>query len=56
MIKEGWVLKDSRERWVWKEGLDQLDVQVVLDHRYGNNRDDDSSQSDCIIQRVQLVQ
>lgn len=34
MIKEDWVLKDSKERWEWKESLDQQDSLAVQDLRY----------------------
>jgi len=32
--KEDWVLKDSKERWVWKENLDQQDLVAVLALRW----------------------
>ena len=32
-IKEDWVLKDSREKWEWKESLDQQDSVAVQDLR-----------------------
>ena len=33
-IKVDWVLKDSREKWAWKENLDHLELEAVLDLGY----------------------
>ena len=53
-IKEDWVLKDSKEKWAWKESLGQLDLEAVLDQRYDMMII--FSQSHCIIYMALLDQ
>lgn len=51
VIKEDWALRDSKERWVWKESPDQLGLGAILAQEY-DNMAIIFNQSDCIIYRV----